>query len=151
MEFEHIMKLLVQQAKAAMLPTGLTPLFSWDNNKIQKTASLTAMGLTAEQVLSLPNYSPDMHKAIEHAFAQLKHSVQQQLLQPQATALTARQAQQLVEQCFFAISKVGIFKDVCSLPNTYFVIAGDEGVTAQGPDGLHHVCSGGNWPARQYR
>ena len=77
--------------------------------------------------------------------------MQQQLLQPRSQPLTTREAQQLVYDSFKAISSSSIWKDVQSLPTTYHVIAGDKGVVSLGPDGCHHVCSGGDWPAKQYR
>lgn len=151
-EFEDLMKWFVPRAKlSTMMLSGKPARFSWDNNSIFKSASLEVMGLQPWEKLPLSEYSPDMHKPIEHAFAQLKHSMQQKLLQPRSQPLTAKEAQQLMEECFRAISVNGIWKDVQSLPVTYHVIAGDKGVVSQGPDGCHHVCSGGDWPAKQYR
>jgi hypothetical protein len=127
------------------------PVYSWDNNKIFKTASLQRMGLEERHKLPLSEYSPDMHKAIEHPFHILKHKVQEQLLQPRLHPITTHEAQQLVIDCFMSISKDSIAKDVASLPVTYHVIAGDKGVVSLGPDGEYHTCSGGDWPARRYR
>lgn len=129
----------------------LIPLYSWDNNKIFKYASLQNMGLGDRHKVPLSEYSPDMHKAIEHPFHILKQKVQEELLQPRTHPLTALQAQQLVIDCFMSINQQSIAKDVASLPVTYHVIGGDKGVMSLGPDGEHHVCSGGDWPARRYR
>lgn len=131
--------------------SGKLPRFSWDNNSIFKSASLERMGLQPQDKVALSEYSPDLHKPIEHTFAQLKHTVQEELLQPRSQPLTPAEAQQLVHDCFKAISTASIRKDVESLPVTYHVVAGDKGVVSQGPDGRYHVCSGGDWPARQYR
>lgn len=146
------MKVVVPAAKQLTVQnSGQLPLFSWDNNSIFKSASLERMGLQIGDKVPLSEYSPDLHKPIEHAFAQLKHTVQEQLLQPRSQALSATEAQQLVYDSFKAISTDGISKDVGSLPVTYHVVAGEKGVVSQGPDGRYHVCSGGDWPARQYR
>jgi hypothetical protein len=146
------MKFLVPVAKELTVQkTGQMPQFSWDNNSIFKSASLERMGLQPQDKVALSEYSPDLHKPIEHAFAQLKHTVQEQLLQPRSQPLSAEEAQQLVYDSFKAISTVSIQKDVSSLPVTCHVVAGDKGVVSQGPDGGYHVCSGGDWPARQYR
>jgi hypothetical protein len=146
------MKSLVPAATALTLQlSGQKPLFSWDNNSIFKSASLQNMGLQPWDKVALSEYSPDLHKPIEHAFAQLKHTVQEQLLQPRSQPLSAAEAQQLVYDSFKAISTDSIKKDVDSLPVTYHVVAGEKGVVSQGPDGCYHVCSGGDWPARQYR
>jgi hypothetical protein len=131
--------------------SGRIARFSWDNNSIFKSADLQRMGLQPADKVALSEYSPDLHKPIEHVFAQLKHAVQEQLLQPRSQPLTAAEAQQLVYDCFMAISTESIRKDVDSLPVTYHVVAGDKGVVSQGPDGRYHMCSGGDWPARQYR
>jgi hypothetical protein len=150
-EFVDLMKALVPKARAEMGQLGLQPLFSYDNNRIQQVPDMGVMGLREDERLPLSRYSPDMHKAIEHVFAQLKQKVEWQLLQPRAQALTPLAAQQLVGHCFESIEARSIFLDACSLPATYFVISGVEGLLAEGPDGRPHICSGGKWPARQYR
>lgn len=154
MEFEDLMAHLVRHARAlhALVPGGLAaPLFSWDNNKIQKSADLTRMGITAAEHLPLSTYSPDMHKVIEHAWNQIKFRVQRRLLQLGGAALTAQQAQDMVEEEVRATSCSGILKDVSSLIWTYFVIASEKGVVLKAPDGAYHTGTGGDWPPAQYR
>lgn len=152
MEFEDLMKSVVPLATQLTYQVcGKMPQISLDNNSIFKSASLQRMGLQPCQKVALSEYSPDLHKPIEHAFAQVKHIVQEELLQPRSKALTAVEAQQLVYDSFKKISIDSIRRDVDSLPVTYHVVAGDKGVVSQGPDGRYHVCSGGDWPARQYR
>jgi len=144
------MKHLVPHARQEMAAKGMQPLFSWDNNKIQKYADVSKMGLTRADVLPLSPYSPDMHKPIEHYWNHLKHNVQQRLVQPRAQPLSAAEAIAMVEAEMRAIETMGIFKDVCSLPVTYFVNLAPKGVVAKGPDGQFHTGSGGDWPAPQY-
>jgi hypothetical protein len=151
-EFEELMKVFVQIAiKDTIKRTGLPPFFSWDNCSVFKAASLEEIGIPAGLKLPHAEYSPDMHKPIEHAWAQLKHNVQEELLQPAVAQLHPREAQRLVSRCFKRIRQDSICRDVLSLPVTYHVIAGAEGVLSVGPDDQHHMCSGGDWPARQYR
>lgn len=150
-EFQDIMKVLVNYTQEAMKDSGFEPMYSWDNNKIQAVANLQVMGITQEDKLPLSKYSPDLHKVIEHAFAQLKNRVRHALLQPCATAMTPAQAQRLVGSCFQSIPTEAIFADVCSLPTTYLVVSGGQGEVKLGADQQYHVCSGGDWPERQYR
>lgn len=150
-EFVDLMKAVVTKATSQMGELEMKPLFSYDNNSIQQVPNMGEMGLRESDRLPLSRYSPDMHKPIEHVFAQLKKKLEWELLQPRAHALTPHEAQALVGKCFKSISTESIFYDVCSLPLTYFVVSRGQGVLAMGPDGEAHVCSGGNWPARQYR
>lgn len=142
---------MVNQLKPKVQAAGLKFNVSFDNVNFQKGASLEYMGLQPDEKLPLPRYAPDMHKPIEHVWAQVKHDMQNVLLQPRDTPLTALEAQQLMVQCFQRVDAGGIFRDVCSLAVTYHVIQGDEGASLQGPDGQLHVCTGGYWPSRRYR
>jgi hypothetical protein len=150
-EFQDIMKIFVPDATARMQKYGLKPLFSWDNNRIQASASLRAMGLREEQKVPLPAYSPDMHKVIEHVFAHVKRAVQDALKQSRTRPLDADDARQLVEVCFRGATTESIMRDVLSLRETYFVIAHAKGITAVGLDGEQHTGVGGDWPPNRYR
>lgn len=145
------MSLLVPEARKMNAAGRMAVRFCYDHNKIQESADPVKMGILPGEILPSAKYSPDMHKPIEHAWAQLKKEVEKQLLQPRARELTAADAQALVRKCFFGLSRAGIFKDVCSLPVTYCVIAGERGSSVQGPDGADHTGTGGDWPPREYR
>lgn len=144
------MRKSVPIATAALARHGLQPLFSWDNNKIQANADLTAMGLQPHQKLPLAPYMPDAHKVIEHLFARLKTMVLQQLyLFPNGTIITPDFAQELVWRCFWAQPTAAIAADVASLPLTYAVIAADR--PFQWVDGSSHTGVAGAWPPKKYR
>jgi hypothetical protein len=153
-EFTDIMKKLVEVARRelAKLDPTLKPIFSYDNNRIQKEASLAAMGITAEEKLELPPSSPDMHKVIEHVFAILKGQLQAELLKLNPAKLSAAKAQHMVKVYFMhGISKQSIQADVNSLPVTWHIISTPAGVTAKGPDGKMYRGSGGEWADTRHR
>jgi hypothetical protein len=149
-EFEDIMQHLVTHARQAMAAYGLQPLFSWDNNKIQKVADLATMGLTPAEVLPVPAYAPDLQKPIEHPWNPIKHGVQQQLLQPRSKRVTPSEARQIVEQQIAAISRQSIVKDVLSLPSTYLVVALAKGRVYKNLDGEYVTGTGGDWAPAKY-
>lgn len=142
---------MVKQLRPIIEKARLKFRVSFDNVNFQRGASLENMGLQDDEKLPLPKYAPDMHKAIEHVWAQVKRDMQIALLEPRDTALTAVEAQQLMVQCFMGVDAGGIFRDVCSLPVTYHVIQGPEGESLLGPDGQPHMCTGGYWPTSRYR
>ncbi len=147
-EFIDYMQKLVPLAKAAMAARGLPARFSYDNNRIQATATKRQLGLQRGEKVPLGNYMPDCHKVVEHVFAQLKPMVTKELYATTGLLnLTSSEAQNIVERCFFRdIKQEGIYKDGMTLPVTYFVVMTDEDRMEVGPDGLYHRGSGGNWP-----
>jgi hypothetical protein len=153
-EFTDIMKKLVKVArrKLARVDPTLKPMFSYDNNKIQKQAKLADMGISPEEKLELPAYSPDMHKVIEHVFAILKGQLQAEMLRNNPARLSPATAQHMVEVYLrHGISKEGIQKDVKSLPVTWHIICTGEGDWAVGPDGRMYRGTGGEWADTRHR
>jgi hypothetical protein len=57
----------------------------------------------------------------------------------------------MVYDCWLQIDQKGIYRDVCSLPLTFLVISGGQGEVKKDAQGVEHICSGGDWPAREYR
>ena len=147
-EFIEIMRKLMPMARAAMAARGLPARFSYDNNRIQETASVRQLGMQHGEKVPLGKYMPDCHKVIEHVFAQLKPIVIKELYATTGLQnLTPAAAQSLVETCFFRdIKQEKIQKDGLTCPVTYFVVMTDEDRMAVGPDGLYHRGSGGDWP-----
>jgi hypothetical protein len=153
-EFTDIMKKLVVAAreKLANIDPKLKPIFSYDNNKIQKGASLAEMGITPEEKLELPPYSPDMHKVIEHVFAILKGQLQEEMLKNNPARMDPAVAQKMVRVYFkHNISKKSIRADVDSLPVTWHIISTLDGVFAEGPDGRMYWGTGGDWADTSHR
>ena len=153
-EFTDIMKKLVVVARQqlAKVDPNLKPIFSYDNNKIQKHAKLADMGITPEERLELPTYSPDMHKVIEHVFAILKGQLQEEMLKNNPPKMDSATAQHMVWLYFMhGISKKSIRADVKSLPVTWHIISTLDGVWAKGPDGKMYRGTGGDWADTSHR
>jgi hypothetical protein len=147
-EFIEIMQKLIAMAREAMAERGLPARFSYDNNRIQQTASLRQLGLQECEKVPLGPYMPDCHKVIEHVFAQLKPIVTKELYaQTGMTYLTSAIAQSLVKDCFFTkITQEQIARDALTNPVTYFVVKTDQDRMELGPDGMYHKGTGGDWP-----
>ena len=150
LEFEHNVGFIAFIARQLMRQFGLTPLFSWDNNRIQATADLQLMGIHPWEQLPLGAYMPDAHKVIEHTFARLKAAVELRMYQlGSSVQMTPQLAQQIVAECFHQLPQQSIAADVMSLPLTYAVIANN------GPfiweDGTQHIGVAGAWPPKKYR
>lgn len=138
--FKHIKKI---DAKAdrdwARLPNksewhGSSRLvYSFDNPKIHEAAlpKIEELGLERQ---SLPTYSPDMHKVIEHVHGWIGAEFKKRLLQD-ATINTPVKYAKLLEEIFFNITAAQIAKDVASLPATYQEI----------------IRLLGDWPAKKFR
>lgn len=151
-EFEDIMVEVVKASKPLLQELGhQNVLYSWDNNKIQAAASLEKIGLRADERLHLPTYSPDMHKVIEHTFAQLKRIIVQKLAQLQPYQVTAAAAQRIVQEAFVELSTDSIRKDIESLPLAWSVISAATGVHIQGPGGRRFQGSAGGYPVAELR
>ena len=149
-EFEDNMRLMANIARIRMAQLGLSPIFSWDNNVIQATASLQQIGILPNEQLPLGAYMPDAHQVIEHTFARLKAAVQLRLYQLGSTVqVTPQLAQQIVSECFWQLPQQHIAADVRSLPLTYAVIANNG--PFQWLDGSVHVGVAGQWPPKKYR
>lgn len=153
-EFTDVMKVLVEYSHKLLkqVDENLQPLFSYDNNRIQAYANMESMGISPEERLVLPPWSPDMHKVIEHTFAQLKAHLQADMLTYNPARLTAHMAHQKVLFGFMnGISKEGIRKDVESMPATWHIISSPAGVLRQGPDGRYYMGTGGEWADTGHR
>lgn len=144
-EFQDVMKLLVQQARDRMAEFHLEPRFSWDNASTQATADLEAMGLTEAEKVPLAPYMPDAHQVIEHAFANLKRDLWNNIYEHGAPKKAAA-AQERVAEVFLGQSHVSIFTNVHGkLIRCYQVVSCAKGVTFEGLDGKVLEGSGGDW------
>lgn len=149
-EFEDIMAILVRQARERLAGYGLTPLFSYDNNKIQAGARFDRMGFSPNDKVPLAPYMPDAHKVIEHAFHQLKTLLWNSIYEHGIVA-SGRALQDRVQQLFFQISKESIQKDVHDLPLTYKIISTEKHHIFIEPNGHEYAGTGGDWAPRSHR
>lgn len=153
-EFEDVMNILVQEAKKELEKKGIPASevrFQYDNNRIQATASLEHMGMDEASKVHLPKYSPDLAKAIEHVFAQLKPAIMKQLSKLSPGELTAAKAQKVAEQCFKALNPKHIQKDISDLPTLWRVVAADKGVEVPCGRGRFWYGTEGAYPPRELR
>lgn len=144
-----------------MQARGLTAKLSMDNPRIHKEAQLSGI-LNSERV-HLPEYSPDMHKCVEHVFARLKPQVYERLYAFDHH-VTAREVQQIIRDLFTGAGgsaadmaarrqafQQSVLQDSRSLPLTYKVISTDKGVSFMDEHGRIHLGTGGDWPPSAYR
>lgn len=130
-EFVKIMKLI--KGKADAMKKDRPGLFtqhrdfsySYDNPQIHQLASegLEKLGITQHDRAPLAEYSPDIHKVIEHVHGNsfIKEPTED------ASVVSAKQYVQLMEKVFYEMSQASIKRDVKSLMGTYQEIIKVEG------------------------
>ena len=141
-EFVDFMKDLKKKAEelTAKLPhlfiKDRDVVYSFDNPSIHQQAleQLEALGITQGDRAILPEYSPDIHKVIEHVHSIFQREFRKQLRED-ASIVTFQQYHQLVEDVFYGLSQSSIKKDVKSLSSTFDEI----------------IRLGGDWPKKQFR
>lgn len=137
------MKQVVAISTEKLMP--LKPLYSIDNNPTNKAAELSAMGLTEDDMLDLPTYSPDMHQVVEHTIAEFKKKLLQAVLEHDGQPMTPATAKQLAEQVFASIKPEHIAANELKLVTCWEQIAQPEGVRFRCADGVERNGVGGDW------
>jgi hypothetical protein len=147
------MKLVVEKTREKLqaLHPPVEPLYSWDNNRTNASADIHKMGLTEEQAVPLPTYSPDMHQIIEHAIAQFKKELAKAVLEHDGQPMTASEAQKLAEDVFKGLDWSGIAANDQKLVCNWQVISTPEGEPVKCIDGKWHTGTGGNYPSADLR
>lgn len=127
---------LLKDEKPSLFKNGRDLVYSYDNPKIHQSAAedLEKIGITQHDRAPLAEYSPDMHKVIEHVHSNFQRAFTKQLRED-ASIKTGKQYAQLMERVFFQLSQASIKRDVKSLKQTYEEI----------------IKLGGGWPAKKYR
>lgn len=141
-------------ARAGLAKKRLTPLFSWDNAAVQRPASLDRMGITEAERVPLPDYSPDMHKVIEHMFGLLKPMVKKQVVMPGKAKVDALEAMALVKECWEELGKrtrKSIKKDAKGLKLTWLIISTPDGEPTEAVGGKTLTGTGGGWAPKGFR
>lgn len=143
------MKLLVQNARDKMAQFNLEPKFSFDNASTQATVDLAAMGMTEAERVPLAPYMPDGHQVIEHAFANLKRDLWNNIYEYGAPA-NAAAAQTRVQEVFMTLDADrkadSIYANVHGkLIRCYQVVSTAKGLTFEGLNGKVLEGSGGDW------
>ena len=155
-EIQDIIKLWWPKAQEEMEKLGLKPLLSMDNIKIQKAAKVA--GIKRWDKVTLPPYSPDMHKVVEHFIGNLKGALHKRLYRS-SSKITSKLVQELLREIFYCkhsvpekaaamleASKSSLDADSNDLVNTYKPISMEEGAECVNEKG--HVVRGvgGGWP-----
>ena len=144
-EFKDIMKVLASMARLWFTAVNRTPRFSWDNASIQKNADFKAMGIEEHEKVPLAPYMPDGHQVIEHAFANLKRALWEDLYY-NGDVKDAIDAQQRVKAAFYSYEQQSVYKNTHNkLVLCLQQIATPKGVTFVGVDKQLHEGTGGDW------
>lgn len=143
--------------------TGVLPLLSYDNVKIQKCVNIShieyAQGEEGREVyrldtklhkVDLPTYSPDMNRVIEHVFGFVKPLVRVEIYQGKRDFSKGAQLQTAVWETFKHLKKGAIKEDTKGLPLLWRVLSTAEGTTFEQPPGHEHVGTGGGYAPARY-
>lgn len=122
------------------------PLYCYDNNRIQAGANFRRMYFSMKQWVTIPTYSPDFNKPIEHVFHQMKDKLRNRIYQHQGP-LDVQQLRRWVLDIFEQeISTDSIAKDVHSLKDTYLAVTTEKGHAVTTSTGRTVLGTGGDWP-----
>lgn len=159
-EFEDNMWLIVTKF---IRDTGVYPLLSYDNVKIQKGVNISnlkyAQGQEGKPIIrlsselhkvDLPTYSPDMNRVIEHTFGVVKQRVRVQIYQGARDFSKGAQLQTAVVQTFDSLKRGSIKNDTKGLPLLWRVLSTAEGATFEQPPHHKHVGTGGGYAPARY-
>lgn len=143
--------------------TKLTPLLSYDNVRIQEAVDISlikyAQGEEDKEVyrlnkttdkVDLPTYSPDMNRAIEHVFGEVKPRVRVQLYRGVKDFTKGIELQRVVWAEFKHLKKGAVAADVKGLPLLWRVLSTPEGTAFEYPPGHKHVGTGGAYAPARY-
>lgn len=102
---------------------GVKPMYSFDNASIHKAALTHGMvdewGFNHQQRLSLPPYSPDMHRVIEHTHGTATVAFRRWLYENPAKT-TAEEYKQAFKQIYNKVNnQASVYKDVKTLKALY--------------------------------
>jgi hypothetical protein len=142
-EFRDHLQAAVAEIRRRLEELGTTweefqPLFSWDNNHSQVGAdkrfvrwmSPLASGqpVDLDQLrVPLPQYSPDIHRVIEHIFNRLQFTLYQHMYRYPNSLSTLRDVAEFLVLQFYSITPESISKDVDGLPDVIDWVAGNGG------------------------
>lgn len=136
------------------------PVLSYDNAPIHNVDPVCAFarttsdgaGLVTPEREPLAGKMPDGNKVIEHCFPTVRSALFKSIVQQPANSVTARKAQQLLEQVIEVgtIAPASVAKDALTLPLTMKIIAHDK-CQAFEHNGESYIGTGGDWPRKQHR
>lgn len=145
-----------------MRDTGVKPLLSYDNVKIQKHVNISKLQYGQEDEakpvirldpavdkVDLPTYSPDMNRVIEHTFGVVKPLVRVEIYRGTRDFRKGENLMKVVRATFMSLTNGSVANDVKGLPLLWRVLSTAEGVAFEQPPKHKHVgTAGGYAPAR---
>jgi hypothetical protein len=159
-EFEDNLWLIVHDFKQK---TQQWPVLSFDNVAIQKAVNVSclqyAQGEEGKEVITLdkdlnkvdlPTYSPDMNRAIEHVFGNVKPRVRGDIYSAEHDFSKPAELQRMVLKIFKDLPKGSVKADTKGLPLLWRVLSTPEGTVFEDPPGHRHVGTGGGYPPARY-
>jgi len=127
------------------------PLYSWDHPNLHENVNFDRVGFRKDQRVELGVKAPDMHKAIEHIFNQIKPRLHSELHRSNYK-VTGRMAQNMARDIFYRnITAASVKADVESLVDTYKFISKPPTERFQDRHGVWHVGTGGGWAPKGFR
>ncbi len=159
-EFEDNLWLIVHKFRQ---DTGVWPVLSYDNVKIQKAVDVThieyAQGEENKEVFSLsqdfnkvdlPTYSPDMNRAIEHVFGDVKERVRVAIYRGEHDFTKGSELHKVVWDTFHKLKQGAVRNDTKGLPLLWRVLSTAAGVEFEYPPHHKHVGTSGGYPPSRY-
>lgn len=138
-------------------------MLSYDNVKIQKGVNIThieyAQGEEGREVIrlseesnkvDLPTYSPDMNRAIEHVFGDVKARVRVAIYKGARDFSKGAELQKVVWDTFKSLKENAVKNDVAHLPLLWRVLSTAAGTEFEYPPHHKHMGTGGAYPPARY-
>lgn len=117
-EFKEVMEYAKQESEKKIEQ----PIYAFDNAPIHRAAMNKYPDMVPDsQYWSVPRYSPDFNKPIEHNHANVQRFVLKTTrFMPRSVELTAKDARGMCKDVFFGKTSVkGCKRDISSMPSTY--------------------------------
>jgi len=140
--------------------TKQLPIVCYDNVKFQSITDATSVchGDKDPRVDSIslikvdqPTYSPDMNRAIEHVFGEVKPMVRADIYKAARDFSNPAKLLTTVVEAFNKLKPGSVARDVMGLPLLWQVLSTPAGITFQDEKGKLHVGTGGDHPPKAYR
>lgn len=148
-EFKEVMEYAKQESEKKIEQ----PIYAFDNAPIHRAAMKKYPDMVpASQYWSVPRYSPDFNKPIEHSWNQVKRKLLNRIYQGYDVVMTPQLAQQWVQEAFFSITQDSVERDVKSLMDTWAIIQAPLGTWVKTSKGHEIQGAGGDYPpSAEYR
>lgn len=100
--------------------------------------------------VDLPTYSPDMNRAIEHVFGDVKERVRVAIYRGERDFSKGAELQKVVWDTFHKLKHGAVKNDTKGLPLLWRVLSTAAGTEFEYPPHHKHVGTGGGYPPSRY-